>query len=211
MPALPGCSVRIARKSFDGRWKKHNEPCFTYTVDLHFNARDNVPKCMASREGVMEALSAIDANYPNSRTDRHANQNKDNNDTKPNLLSFNKPRVIIVGAGPAGLFAALTLVEAGWKPIILERGKAVEQRGKSIGALFNRGKLDPESNLCYGEGGAGTWSDGKLTTRIGKNSDTVRAVLQLLVRHGAPPRILVDGKPHLGKSGVKQGRSYKQT
>jgi uncharacterized FAD-dependent dehydrogenase len=71
-------------------------------------------------------------------------------------------------------------------------------RYKDIGALFNRRILNPESNLCYGEGGAGTWSDGKLTTRIGKNSENVRYVLQTLVDHGAPTKILIDGKPHLG-------------
>ena len=82
--------------------------------------------------------------------------------------------------------------------MLVERGKPVEARGRSVGALFNRGLLDPESNLCYGEGGAGTWSDGKLTTRIGRNSAQVRRVLRWLVQHGAPERILVDGKPHLG-------------
>lgn len=80
----------------------------------------------------------------------------------------------------------------------LERGQAVEKRSRAIGALINRRILDPESNLCYGEGGAGTWSDGKLTTGTGKNSAEVRWVLQQLVKHGAPRRILVDGKPHLG-------------
>ncbi|CAM9754198.1 unnamed protein product [Pylaiella littoralis] len=108
------------------------------------------------------------------------------------------PSVVVVGAGPAGLFAALELVEFGLKPIIVERGMPVERRGRDIGALFNRAILDPDSNLCYGEGGAGTWSDGKLTTRIGRNSENVRKVLETLVAHGAPERILVDGKPHLG-------------
>ncbi|CAN0381172.1 unnamed protein product, partial [Ectocarpus fasciculatus] len=108
------------------------------------------------------------------------------------------PSVVIVGAGPAGLFAALELVEVGMKPIIVERGMPVERRGREIGALFRRSILNPESNLCYGEGGAGTWSDGKLTTRIGRNSENVRKVLETLVAHGAPDRILVDGKPHLG-------------
>lgn len=89
-------------------------------------------------------------------------------------------------SGPAGLFAALSLAEAGLKVILFERGQAVEQRGRDIGALFVRGRLDPDSNLCYGEGGAGTWSDGKLTTRIGRNSDPVRRVLQTLVDCGAP-------------------------
>lgn len=103
-----------------------------------------------------------------------------------------------MGAGPAGLFAAVTLANKGFKPIIIERGKSVEDRGKDIGALFNRRILNSESNLCYGEGGAGTWSDGKLTTRIGKNSENVRFVLKTLVEQGAPEKILIDGKPHLG-------------
>ena len=74
----------------------------------------------------------------------------------------------------------------------------METRSRSIGELLNRRILDPESNLCYEEGGAGTWSDGKLTTGTGKNSAEVRWVMQQLVQQGAPERILVDGKPHLG-------------
>ena len=81
--------------------------------------------------------------------------------------------VIVVGAGPCGLFAALTLARAGHLVTLVERGKPVEERGRSIGALVKRGVIDSESNFCYGEGGAGTWSDGKLTTRIGRNSAEV--------------------------------------
>ena len=115
--------------------------------------------------------------------------------------------IVIVGGGPAGLFAALALatsVAASKKSpplprvVLLERGHPVEARGRSIGALFARSRLDPESNLCFGEGGAGTWSDGKLTTRIGRNDGAVRAVLSTLVAAGAPSSILVSGKPHLG-------------
>jgi uncharacterized FAD-dependent dehydrogenase len=110
-----------------------------------------------------------------------------------------RARVVVVGAGPAGLFAALTLVDAGVTGVtVLERGQPVETRGKDIGRLIHRRELLKDSNFCYGEGGAGTWSDGKLTTRIGRNSDAVRLVLERLVAHGAPARILVDGKPHLG-------------
>ncbi|CAM9526452.1 unnamed protein product [Chrysoparadoxa australica] len=83
-------------------------------------------------------------------------------------------------------------------PIIVERGRQVESRGRDIGALFARKLLNEESNLCFGEGGAGTWSDGKLTTRIGRNSSEVREVLERLVAHGAPELILTAGKPHLG-------------
>ncbi|CAI5464851.1 unnamed protein product [Closterium sp. Yama58-4] len=98
----------------------------------------------------------------------------------------------------AGLLAALVLAEAGEEVIVVERGQPVEERGRDIGALAVRHVLNPDSNFCYGEGGAGTWSDGKLTTRIGKNSQDVREVLNVLVRMGAPERILVDGRPHLG-------------
>lgn len=84
--------------------------------------------------------------------------------------------IIIVGAGPAGLFAALSLASRGYFVKLLERGKAVEERGRDIGALVVRRKLNPESNFCFGEGGAGTWSDGKLTTKVGRNGAAVRAV-----------------------------------
>ena len=81
-----------------------------------------------------------------------------------------------MGAGPAGLFAALSLASRGFRVKLLERGKAVENRGRDIGALMVRRKLNPESNFCFGEGGAGTWSDGKLTTKVGRNGSAVRAV-----------------------------------
>jgi hypothetical protein len=117
----------------------------------------------------------------------------------------NPPHVVVIGAGPAGLFAALSLVRArtadggaACRVTLLERGQSVEERGKDIGALIVRRKLNPESNLCFGEGGAGTWSDGKLTTKIGKNQPLVRAVLNTLVEFGAPESILMAGKPHIG-------------
>ena len=104
--------------------------------------------------------------------------------------------VIIVGAGPAGLFAAWHLAEHGAKVILLERGKPVETRARDCGRFRSKGLLDPESNLSFGEGGAGTYSDGKLNTR--KNSPLIREVLERLVRVGGPERILVDAKPHIG-------------
>ena len=109
------------------------------------------------------------------------------------------PRVVIVGSGPAGLFCALDLLAAGVHVTVLERGRDVRTRRRAIRSL-NRGEpTDPDSNYCFGEGGAGTYSDGKLYTRSG-NKRAVRSVLEALVAHGAPPEILVSWRPHVGSN-----------
>lgn len=105
--------------------------------------------------------------------------------------------VIIIGAGPAGMFAALRLLMRGLKPVILERGKDVHKRKFDMAALSREGIVDPDSNYCFGEGGAGTFSDGKLYTRSSKRGD-IREVLHQLVRFGADPSILIDAHPHIG-------------
>jgi len=105
--------------------------------------------------------------------------------------------VIVVGAGPAGMFAALKLLQLGLKPIVLERGKDVERRKVDMARLSTEGVLDPDSNYCYGEGGAGAFSDGKLYTRSSKRGD-IREVLHQLVAFGAHPDILIDAHPHIG-------------
>lgn len=105
--------------------------------------------------------------------------------------------VVIVGAGPAGLFAALRALELGMKPIVLERGKDVDERRLDLTAISRTGKVDGESNYCFGEGGAGAYSDGKLFTRSKKRGN-VGEILNLLVLHGADPEILVDAHPHIG-------------
>ncbi|GEO06780.1 FAD-dependent dehydrogenase [Adhaeribacter aerolatus] len=105
--------------------------------------------------------------------------------------------VIIVGAGPAGLFAALRCVELGLKPIILERGKDVRTRRRDLAAINKEHIVNPDSNYCFGEGGAGTYSDGKLYTRSKKRGD-INRVLQIFVQHGATSEILFDAHPHIG-------------
>ena len=108
-----------------------------------------------------------------------------------------KREVIIVGAGPAGLFAALRLIELGIRPVIIERGRDVSSRKKDIARISREQIVDPDSNYCFGEGGAGTYSDGKLYTRSKKRGDNTR-VLELLCLHGANKNIMYEAHPHLG-------------
>ena len=108
-----------------------------------------------------------------------------------------RPPVVIVGAGPAGLFAALHLIELGFKPVIFERGKTVSERKRDIAAIHGKHIVDPDSNYGFGEGGAGAFSDGKLYTRSKKRGD-VRKILEVLNFHGAQDEILVEAHPHIG-------------
>lgn len=108
-----------------------------------------------------------------------------------------KHRVIVIGAGPAGLFAALQLIQHGIQPIVLERGKDVRSRRRDLAQLNREGIVDPNSNYCFGEGGAGTYSDGKLYTRSNKRGNMDR-ILQLFVQFGADERILYEAHPHIG-------------
>ena len=108
-----------------------------------------------------------------------------------------KPQVIVVGAGPGGLFAALRLIELGLRPIVLERGKNVHDRKKDLANITKTQKVDPESNYCFGEGGAGAYSDGKLYTRSKKRGNTDK-ILNVFCQHGASTAILADAHPHIG-------------
>jgi uncharacterized FAD-dependent dehydrogenase len=129
---------------------------------------------------------------------------------KRQITTFNFPdvskannSVIIIGAGPAGLFAALLLIEKGIKPILLERGKDVKARRRDLALLNKEGEVNPESNYCYGEGGAGTYSDGKLYTRSSKRGD-VNRILELFVHFGAEEKILYESHPHIGTNKLPQ-------
>ena len=125
---------------------------------------------------------------PKKRTYRHVN---------------NEQAVVIVGSGPAGLFAALRLIENGIKPIVIERGKDVRARRRDLAQLNKEHLVNPESNYCFGEGGAGTYSDGKLYTRSGKRGN-INRILETFVQHGADEDILVDAHPHIGTNKLPQ-------
>ncbi|KAF4370415.1 hypothetical protein F8388_016152 [Cannabis sativa] len=213
---LPAEAFSVIRKSFDAR-KMLKEPKFVYVVDMDVEKLLSLePRTwdfisqMEPKVGLIEHLSEEkvtgdliniirDCTRISKDTISGDGGNKDNSVAKGSLIAASrKPKIAVVGSGPSGLFACLVLAEFGADVTLIERGQPVEQRGRDIGALVVRKVLEMESNFCFGEGGAGTWSDGKLVTRIGRNSDTVLAVMKTLVHFGAPKGILVNGKPHLG-------------
>uniref|UniRef100_A0A0E0HEE6 Uncharacterized protein n=1 Tax=Oryza nivara TaxID=4536 RepID=A0A0E0HEE6_ORYNI len=208
---LPEEAFTVIRKSFDAR-KILKEPQFVYTVDVDvkrlldleprtwdFIARLE-PKLgtieyMPDEKVASDLVSMLNVYKQGSDGELGINDTVNNGSI---CSPRKKPRVAVVGSGPSGLFASLVLGELGAEVTLIERGQPVEQRGRDIGALVVRRILHSESNFCFGEGGAGTWSDGKLVTRIGRNTDGVQAVMKTFVQFGGPPNILVDGKPHLG-------------
>ncbi len=117
----------------------------------------------------------------------------------PHPREVGPKRVVIIGAGPAGLFCAYELARRGIGSIVVDRGKLVQPRRRDLKGLNRRGEVDPDSNYCFGEGGAGTYSDGKLYTRAHKRG-SVRDVIEILARHGAPEAILTDARPHIGSN-----------
>jgi len=163
-------TVRVVRSVLDAR--KKGSPRFIHTLEVTFvegRAPSRLPAGVTETEPVPAALPRV---RPPER------------------------RPIIIGTGPAGLFCALGLLERGVPSVLLERGREVVQRRKDVARLMRDGSLDPESNMNFGEGGAGAYTDGKLSTRI--NHPLVRKVIETFARYGAPDRILVDGKPHIG-------------
>ncbi|KAJ0984274.1 hypothetical protein J5N97_002630 [Dioscorea zingiberensis] len=204
---LPQEAFSVVRKSFDAR-KLLKEPEFVYTVDMdvkklleleprtwdfidRLEYKVGLVEYMPSEKSSLDLISIIH----DCKNSREGKQDMHNSYKSPHP---ERPKVAVVGSGPSGLFACLVLVELGAEVTLIERGQPVEQRGRDIGALVARRILQLDSNFCFGEGGAGTWSDGKLVTRIGRNSDSVQAVMKTLVHFGAPQDILIDGKPHLG-------------
>ena len=183
--------VEIYRKSPDLR--KNTEPCFIYTVDAEISGRVKQNKEIS----IITKKQDLYNEYIESFL-----QN----------LKIAQKRPVIVGFGPAGIFCALVITELGFKPIVIERGGKVEERTKSVENFWQKGQLNTESNIQFGEGGAGTFSDGKLNSLI-RDKDTVgRFVLETFVRFGAPKEILYKNKPHIGtdilRDVIKNIRQY---
>jgi uncharacterized FAD-dependent dehydrogenase len=171
--------VRILRRSIDSRQERID---YVYTLFIEL------------------ALPAISAQQILARDD--VEPYREPQETAIQHIAGVRTRPVIIGCGPAGLFAAMTLVERGVQPIVVERGSRMAQRVRDVDEFWKSGKLDEESNVLFGEGGAGTFSDGKLTTRI--KSPLKERVLGVLVRFGAPEEIIYINKPHLGTDRIRR-------
>jgi uncharacterized protein len=180
IPAQELLSWRIARRSVDARRKDRVQ--MVYQLD----AEVSDPRAVLARAAPGTIEPAPEYRY------------------EPPLPGQEKlaERPAVVGSGPAGLFAALLLAEVGYRPLLVERGRSVEQRAADVAALVERGAFDPESNVVFGEGGAGTFSDGKLYTLIG--DERRHKVFAELAACGAPPEILVSAKPHIGTDNLRR-------
>lgn len=177
--------LKIIRRSIDARDK--DDIRFSYTVDAKLRDTFTGPNKKTEQQYIdklhnknVQQIETIPVRIPEASEEKKA------------------VRPVIVGSGPAGLFAALTFVAAGVRPIILERGGAAEERKRQCELLFESGRLNEASNIQFGEGGAGLFSDGKLNTQIKGRENFIRFVLETFVEFGAPEDILIDAKPHIG-------------
>jgi uncharacterized FAD-dependent dehydrogenase len=174
----------VFRRAWDAR--KKSAIVLSYTVDVELAAGVDEPAVLARHAGDAHIRPSPDTRY---RLVGHA---------PADFAAAGRPRPVVIGFGPCGIFAALILAQMGLRPIVLERGKPVRERTKDTWGLWRQGLLDPESNVQFGEGGAGTFSDGKLWSQISDPRHLTRKVLTEFVQAGAPEEILYVAKPHIG-------------
>ncbi len=186
------CNLKILRKSLDAR--KRNTIHYVYSVVFSFegSVSDKTQKRILQKTGLKEYEEEYYC-YPQSLKKSVGSGTEHRTNQRP----------VIVGTGPAGLFCGYFLALAGLNPILLERGKRVEERTAAVNLFWNDGKLDPECNVQFGEGGAGTFSDGKLNSSVLGKNPAGNEVLRIFVKYGADEEILYSNKPHIGTDQLK--------
>lgn len=175
-------SLSLIKRSIDAR--KKPDICRVYTVDVQVAHEQAVFRKIRGKDGQIQLVEEKTYQFPVFK--------EQIGETAP------CERPVIVGTGPAGLFCGYMLAKAGLRPLLLERGKEVHKRREDVERFWREGVLDPGSNVQFGEGGAGTFSDGKLTTTVKDKNGRMREVLRIFVEAGAPEEILYEAKPHIG-------------
>ncbi|MDE5718827.1 MAG: NAD(P)-binding protein, partial [Lachnospiraceae bacterium] len=192
-------SFSIVRKSLDAR--KKPEIYAVYTVDVRVADEQAVFRKIRGKNGQIQLVGEQTYCFPAFGkpvldAGSTAGKAESGEQTSRKTSTFDRP--VIVGTGPAGLFCGYMLAKAGCRPLLLERGREVHKRREDVERFWREGILDPGSNVQFGEGGAGTFSDGKLTTTVKDPKGRMREVLRIFVEAGAPKEILYEAKPHIG-------------
>lgn len=172
--------IVIRKHSIDARKKPQLFDIYTVDADLGIGLNAEKKRIAKLRSKDITAVQPSGYRFPEAGSEKM------------------EKRPVVIGAGPAGLFCALMLAEHGYRPILLERGRSIDERSRDIEKYWETGVLDPSSNIQFGEGGAGTFSDGKLNTQINDKTGRSAEVLRIFVEAGAPSDILYEGKPHIG-------------
>ena len=172
--------IEIRKHSIDARKKPQLFDIYTVDADLGIGLSAEKKRIAKLRSKDISVVQPSEYSFPEAGSEKM------------------EKRPVVIGAGPAGLFCTLMLAEHGYRPILLERGRRIEHRSSDIEKYWETGVLDPSSNIQFGEGGAGTFSDGKLNTQINDKTGRSAEVLRIFVSAGAPEDILYEGKPHIG-------------